>query len=231
MLYAVAEMTGAAAGAGSIGFAVSAAADEVASVAGFSKGATFAGSSITGGCSSTLGGGATSVLGLGLKRSPTRAESRRATLSFLVSLVSLVSVFSSFVSCHRVLRSDSRKECQKNTLSASGAAGVSVTAASLPRELTNDGGKKIKYTDGSLAGSVAAAAVVVAAGAGVSSGLASSAGLEDSPSFAGSSLVCDCSLVGDSSTAQKSTNLRGFFALLRGLHRLGLLFTLRALEP
>ena len=185
-------MTGAAAGAGSIGLAVSAGADEVASVAGFSKGATFTGSPITGGCSSTLGGEATSVLGLDLKRSPTRAESRRATLSFLVSF----SGFSSFVSCRRELRSSSRNECKKNTLSPlSGAAGVSATAASLRRELTGYNGKKIEDTHGSLAGSAAAGA------AGVSSGLASSAGLEDSPSFAGSSLVCDCSLVGDGGTA------------------------------
>lgn len=56
--------------------------------AGFSRGATGAGSSIFGGCSSTLAGVATSALGLDLKKSPTRAERRRPTLAALTSFLS-----------------------------------------------------------------------------------------------------------------------------------------------
>lgn len=59
-----------------------------ASVAGFSRGATAGGSSILGGCSSTLAGAATSALGFGLKKSPTREDRRRASLAFFSSAFS-----------------------------------------------------------------------------------------------------------------------------------------------
>ena len=65
--------------------------------AGFSRGSTGAGSSIFGGFSSTLGGVLCSALGLGLKKSPTRAERRRPTLAFFSSF------FSSFL---RVISQD-----------------------------------------------------------------------------------------------------------------------------
>jgi len=65
--------------------------------AGFSRGATGAGSSILGGFSSTLAGVERSDLGLGLKKSPTRADSRRPTLAGDLILSSLLgsSFFSS----------------------------------------------------------------------------------------------------------------------------------------
>ena len=72
-------------------------ADSAASAAGFSRGATGVGSSIFGGFSSTLGGVLCSALGLGLKKSPTRAERRRPTLAFFSSF------FSSFL---RVISQD-----------------------------------------------------------------------------------------------------------------------------
>lgn len=60
-------------------------------MAGFSRGAMGAGSSILGGFSSTLAGVEVSVLGLGLKNSPTRADRRRLTFAGFFS-----SFFSSF---------------------------------------------------------------------------------------------------------------------------------------
>lgn len=96
-LYAAAATTGAAAGAaGAVSSDFSSGFDSAgapASFAGFSRGATGVGSSILGGFSSTLAGAETSVLGLVLKKSPTRAERRRPTL---VALETLSSFFSSF---------------------------------------------------------------------------------------------------------------------------------------
>lgn len=83
-----------------MGLAISSSFDSGAaagSEAGFSRGATGVGSSILGGCSSTLAGGVTSGLGLPLKKSPTRAERRRPTLTAL-GAISFDSFFSSFFS-------------------------------------------------------------------------------------------------------------------------------------
>lgn len=95
-LYAAAATTGAAVGAGADSAGFSSGFDSAgagASVAGFSRGATGVGSSILGGFSSTLAGAATSVLGLVLKKSPTRAERRRPTLAALETLSSFFSSF------------------------------------------------------------------------------------------------------------------------------------------
>ena len=95
--HAAAATTGAAGGASTFGSSDAGAAAGVASVAsaaGFSRGATGVGSSIFGGFSSTLGGVLCSALGLGLKKSPTRAERRRPILAFFSA--SFFSSFSSF---------------------------------------------------------------------------------------------------------------------------------------
>lgn len=85
--------TGAAATSGVDSTAASAAG---VSVAGFSRGATGAGSSILGGCSSTFAGEETSDLGFALKNSPTRDDRRRPSFFFSSSFFS--SFFSSFSS-------------------------------------------------------------------------------------------------------------------------------------
>ena len=83
MAYAAAATAGDAGGASTLGGSSRIGAGVAAGssgTAGFSRGAIWAGCSITGGFSSTLGGGETSVLALGLKNSPTRADKRRLTL-------------------------------------------------------------------------------------------------------------------------------------------------------
>ena len=83
-VYAVAATTGAAGGASATLAGSSAGAGAASLVcAGASRGGTGVGSSIFGAISSDLAvAGTVSFLGLGLKRSVTRAERRRATLSF-----------------------------------------------------------------------------------------------------------------------------------------------------
>lgn len=82
--YAAAATAGDAGGASTLGGCSSGMGAGVAAAssgaAGFSRGAICAGCSMTGGFSSTLGGVETSVLALGLKNSPTRADKRRLTL-------------------------------------------------------------------------------------------------------------------------------------------------------
>jgi hypothetical protein len=62
------------------------------SEAGCSKGATSLGDAIVGGFSSTLAGGTISALGLGLNKSPTRADRRRLTLRAFASVFGGASV-------------------------------------------------------------------------------------------------------------------------------------------
>ena len=134
--HAAAATTGAAGGASTFGSSDAGAAAGVASVAsaaGFSRGATGVGSSIFGGFSSTLGGVLCSALGLGLKKSPTRAERRRPILAFFSA-----SFFSSFSSFYNLVSEQCCMNMQSRltfsslgaSVSAAVSAGASVAGAS-----------------------------------------------------------------------------------------------------
>ena len=124
----------------------------VASGAGCSKGATGAGSSILGGCSSTLAGVATSAFGFPWKRPTKRPESRRPSLT----LSEVSSFFSSYPykSINNYTRTTQDIALTLTSLASSvgfvsvasgsaGAAGVSATAASLQIA----GQRGLGYTD------------------------------------------------------------------------------------
>lgn len=128
----------------------------VASVAGFSRGATGVGSSIFGGFSSTLGGTACSSFGLDLKKPPTRADRRRVTFK------AFTFESSSFYEDSKNWINEARRK--KHTFSSfTSSLGVSTTGASA------GAGVSVSFT-----GSVEASSVFTGSAAGVGSSFAGS---------------------------------------------------------